>query len=282
MKHYTEKTAAAVVNSLLKAARKTPRTGMHNPWTDKEGRRCVCDGFRAYRFAKLPDGVNVLPDDTEKDAPRQAVDFTFSALDAGSVVEMPAPDANAVKTALDDFRKGRTQNTIYDLGAEYPAVNVSYLYDLIRLFPAAKWYVYTDPAKRMISPIFAVCDEGAAALLPVRTIAKSKPRAAADPAPTVQRPANIPTGGEWFYVYSRLYCDNRYRLTDPGRGKVGITKFYAPRYAAEKLEQVKAMLDDVSAVNAGVSFQLRKANGRTPVYTVTTYTPEGFAAMFAA
>lgn len=277
MKHYTEKTAAAVINGLLKAARKTPREGMHNPWTDEKGRACVCDGFRACRLAKLPAGVNVLPTNTEQEAPTKAVDFVFSTLDAGNVVEMPAPDMDAVKTVLTACRADASSNFIYDLGEEYPAVNVSYLYDLVRLFPAAKWYVFTDPAKRMISPIFAVCEEGSAALLPIRTTAKSKP------AKPTQRPANIPAVKEWFYVYSRPVGEKRFLLTDLGRGSVGINKFYAPRYEEENLDRVKDMLDEAAAINPGATFQLRKANGRAVVYTaVPTFTPEGFAAMIAA
>lgn len=196
---YNEKTAAAVLNSLLRAARKQPREGLHDAWTDEQGRTCALDGFRAYCLNTAPAGMQVTwtcRPDPARAAARAAENNAilarvFAALDAGKVVEMPAPDADAVKAFIAAEKQEPTHKGIYDLGKDFPAVNMKYLYDIIRLFPAAKWYVSADPYARMVSPIFIVADEGRACLLPVRV--DSKPwKAPEAPAAPVEKPAPAP------------------------------------------------------------------------------------------
>lgn len=276
MMKYTAKTAAAVCNRLLKAARKTPRELFHDAWTDKTGRCCLSDGFRAYRLSSCPDGLNAdrpaplvcgNPFDLDKSA--------FSSLDTGDVVEMPAPDVNAVKTFIAAEKQKPGANMVYDLGAEFPSVNALYLLDMLRLFPCAKWYVDPDPYARMIRPVFAVCDEGSAALFPVRVASKPcKPR---------ETPSDFLQTEYKYFIYGRLPGDSRFRLADVGRGAIGVKKLCAPRYQEQHLDRIKDMLDDCAAQNPGVDFQLRTLDGRRTVYTaVPIFTPEGFAARYTA
>lgn len=297
---YNEKTAAAVLNSLLRAARKTPRESLHDVWTDEQGRTCAMDGYRAYCLNAAPAGMKVTwtsrPDPAR--AAARAADnnkilaHVFNALDAGKTVEMPAPDADAVKSFMtaDKEQGGRG---VYDLGKDFPAVNVKYLWDIIRLFPVAKWYVLADPYARMVSPVFIVADEGRACLLPIRQDSKPwKAPEAPAPAPAEkhaadERPENIPADeNPWkcdYFVYSRPAGEKRFLLTNLREGTVGMKKFYAPMYKEKHLEQIKEMLDLAAAENPGAVFQLRKLDGKKVVYTaVPTVTPEMFAARIAA
>lgn len=296
---YTEKAAAAVINSLLRTARKMPRESLHNAWTDEQGRTCAMDGFRAYCLNAAPAGMQVTltcrPDPARAAAyaaeNNKILDYIFKPLDAGKTVEMPAPDADAVKAfmAADKKQGGRG---VYDLGKEFPAVNVKYLWDIIRLFPAAKWYVLADPYARMVNPVFIIADEGRACLLPIRQASKpckapEAPAAAPVEKPAAGRPETIsadePPLKYDYFVYTRPAGEKRFLLTNLSEGTVGMKKFCAPRYKEKHLEQVKEMLDLAAAENPGAVFQLRKLDGKKVVYTaVPTVTPEMFADMIAA
>lgn len=70
-----------------------------------------------------------------------------------------------------------------------------------------------------------------------------------------------------FFIYSRPAGERRFALTDLARGTVGLGKFYAPRYRAEDLEQLKKWLDTAAATYHGAVFQLRRLDGKTVVYT---------------
>ncbi len=277
MNKYTEKTAAAVCNRLLKAARKMPRELFHNAWTDKAGRCCLSDGFRAYRLSNCPDGLNAQrPAPIVGGNPFDLDKIAFTSLDVGDVVEMPAPDMNAVKTFITAEKQKPIANMVYDLGNEYPAVNALYLLDMIRLFPCAKWYIDRDAYARMVHPVFAVCAEGSAALLPVRVGSKpcKKPE---------ETPSNSLQAEYKYFVYGCVPGESRFRLVDINRGTIGIKKLYAPRYKEQNLGQIKDMLDDCAAQNPGMTLQLRTLNGRRTVYTaVPIFTPEGFAARYTA
>ena len=280
MKTYSEKTAAAVMNSLLRAARKTPREGLHDAWTDEQGRTCALDGFRAYCLNTAPAGMletwTCKPDPAAAAARRadnnKILAHVFAALEAGNVAEMPAPDADAVKSFLDAEKKEPAHQWLYDLGPEFPLVNVKYLHDIIRLFPVAKWYVDADPYARMVRPIYIVADEGRACLLPCRSDKK--------PCKAPEKPADETA---WkYFIYSRPAGEKRFLLTNLNEGTVGMKKIYAPRYMERDVEKVKLMLDRVADENPGAIFQLRKLDGKTVVYTAATVTPETFAAMIAA
>ena len=169
---YTEKTAALMMNKLLRSSRKMYRQGLYDAFTDSRGRTCALDGYRAYCLNTAPAGVlepclNSSRSDWQAAENSKILDTVFRPLDTGNVVEMPAPDADAVKAHI-AVKKANP----YDLGAGYPMVDAQYLYDIIRLFPNARWYVDPDPYARMVRPIFIVADEGRACLLPIRSNSK--------------------------------------------------------------------------------------------------------------
>lgn len=289
MKTYTEKTAAAVCNRLLQAARKNnDHPAFHNAWTDSKGRCVLTDTFRAYRLNKAPAGLSeILQTGMDKQENRIALDKVFVPLDAGMLVEMPAPDVNAVKSFIAECKKSDSDHFDYELGPEYPVVNAKYLLDVLRLFPSAKWFVNPDIHYRMIRPVFAVCAEGSACVVPIRVFNR-RPQTTPEPVqdkPTAQRPKTISdgNGGFDYFIYSRPAGSSRYYLTDMGQGTVGVTKMYAPRYQEKNLERIKELLDRAAADNPGASFQLRKLDGKRVVYTAApTISPEEFADLIAA
>ncbi len=295
MKKYSEKTAAAVFNRILSSARKMGvRTCLFNPWTDAQGRYCACDGFRAYRLHAAPAGVSLVDDP----APKMGVDLeNLMPAEVEKMVEMPAPDAGAVKA----FQKATGKSgEPYDLGDGFPMVNANYLLDMIRLFPAARWYVDADPYLRMIRPIYAVCEQGDAALCPVRSLKKpyrepkqeqKEPAPAAEPSPAPQRRETIPAAAPAaqakpeprYFVYVRPAGAGNYSLADIQRGRIGVNVFFAPRYTAAELERLQELLDRAAAANKGVAFQIRKDDRRSIVYQAEpAFTPEMFAETVAA
>ena len=98
-KQFTEKTAAAVLNRLLKRCQKdnAKKEAFHKAWIDAAGRQCVCDGYRAYRLNSRLDAVETNTDRIPMD-----LDKILQPLDAGKVDEIPAPDAEAVALAITD------------------------------------------------------------------------------------------------------------------------------------------------------------------------------------
>lgn len=297
MRRYTEKTAAAVCNRLLQAARKNKNYPLlHAAWTDSKGRCLLTDSYRAYRLNKTPSGLSGALN--EKNEPEKLIDLDriFAPLDSGLLVEMPAPDPNDVKAFIERVKEQNDSciafdNFDYDLGPDYPVVNAKYLLDILRLFPSAKWFVYPDIHARMIRPIYAVCDEGSACVVPLRVFNRKpqvKPEAVQD-RPATQRPETISktetaaTPSFDYYIYSRPAGSSRYYLTDMGQGTVGVNKFFAPRYQKKNLERIEELLDRAAADNPGASFQIRKLDGKRVVYTATpTISPEEFAALIAA
>ena len=171
MKTYTDKKAAMYCNRVLSAARGIYHKEIWNAWLDADGRTNVCDGFRAYRLLRRPDGLSTVL----TVAPRfcKPIDLTpvFQPLDLGDVVSMPAP----VETDVDAVRRYKSTDSrvLFDLGVEFPAVNGRYLWEIMQLLPGAKWFCLRDPRRRMLSPVYAVSDAGSACLLPIRTYGKA-------------------------------------------------------------------------------------------------------------
>ena len=301
--NYTEKKAASLCNRVLNGARKDMnRRMLHNPWTDNEGRFCVCDGFRAYRLNEQPAGiVEKLSVNVDPSLQHIDLDTIFSPLyKEGRYTEMPRPDLDTLKAFIKEEHQRPAPKNIYDLGAEYPAVNMAYLRDVLELFPDGRFFVDADPYARMIHPIFVKSERGTAAVLPIRTDAKpwKKPEEKPAAAPVEETPA-APAAAEQpaakpekhsepavyaYWVYSRPAGENRFLLTNINQGAVGIGRFYAPRYKEEHFDKLKDLLETLAFDNPGAIFQIRTIakKPRTVFTTAPVLTPEMFAAQFAA
>ena len=178
-----DRTAATVLNGILRTSRKEGRAMISNAWTDAQGRTCATNGYMAICLPWRP--AALLPDVelSEEDKDRAAYvangieEKIFSAVD---LVTIQAPDLAAVKDFYAQHKSGKTAlERAFDLGAKLPAVDIVYLYNVFRALPSASWYV--DPARSIVSPLYAMDDEtGArAVILPIR-------KAAADPEPAAE------------------------------------------------------------------------------------------------
>lgn len=181
MKRYTAKKAGRICEKVLSAARSVggeKTLPLHNAWTDAAGRTYVCDGYRAYRLNAAPEGMTVtwsvhIWSDAIKarvNQVREGVQRMFKLPDTGdadgyTLSEMPAPDYNTVAAAA--RFPYYNPNVRYDCGDDFPVVNAKYLRDALDLLPGAKWYCVNGP-QRMVSPVYAVSDNGTAVILPIR------------------------------------------------------------------------------------------------------------------
>lgn len=304
-KSFTEKTAAAVYNRLLKKCRKDQpkREAYHVAWIDADGRQCACDGYRAYRLNTRLDAI-----ETNAEKIPMNLDKIFSPLDAGTVEEIPAPDPEAVRLAIIDGRN-HSRPGLYDCGPEKPAFNPEYVQEVLRLFPGGKWYI--DPAHPMTGPAFIVHEAGTACICPVR---KKQDQPAETPAapetaaadqsaePAVPDPAPAPAAGTdekapeelpkplfkkyTFFVYAKHPGDKNFSLADPAHGVNKLQVLYTPRFTDAEFPKLKSFLDYLSIVNPGAVYQIRTIEKRKTVYTTApesaVFTPEDFVTLFAA
>lgn len=306
-KQFTEKTAAAVLNRLLKSCIKNQpkREAYHKAWIDAAGRQCVCDGYRAYRINTRLDAVETSAEQIPMD-----LDKIFQPLNAGKVEEMPAPDPEAVNLAIIDG-KNHSRPALYDCGPEKPAFNAEYLREILRLFPGAKWYF--NPAAPTTGPAFIVHDAGSACICPVRKkqehpadgqTAPEKP--AADqtppaapapeqepepaPKPKPEKPAETVPPAAFknlvFFVYMKAPGDKNFSLADIHKGTNRLTAIYAPRYTEDRRQELEQALDCLAAGNPGFTFQIRRIDNKKTVFTSNpdraVFTPDRFAELFAA
>ena len=187
-KRFTEKTAAAVCKRLLKDAVKC-RADLAYGWTDDKGRQCFSDGYRGYRFNNALPGLPWK----EEHAAASALAQVFAPLDAGGLVEMPTPDADAVKSFVEAHKRGGEFIGVpYDLGDLLPMVNPLFVLDALRLFPGAVWYVLPDLPKRITSPVFLVHPPSSSRYTTGQSWSASRPRSSPPPSRPKMSPPRCP------------------------------------------------------------------------------------------
>lgn len=187
-----DRIAATVINGILRYNRKSSRENLYNPWTDEKGRTCTTDGFRVFCLPWRPailEDVETSAIDADRATLAAGLNrICFADLDAGNMIEIPAPDLDAVKAHIAQHKGDNSRSAMaYDLGADLPVANAKYLYDVLRVLPGATWYVKADPVKRMSGCICAVTETGArAAVLPMRVFKDPEP--SAEPETAAQQP----------------------------------------------------------------------------------------------
>lgn len=279
-KRYSEKIAASICRKLINHANKHTEITKYS-WMDADGNQCYCDGYRAYRLRSPLEDMPVLPEDVKP----VNLNFCFKDLDTGNITPIQEPDPDAVRKFVEENRhmhKGRNvyNGTPYDMGEGLPMVNPSYLLDALRLFPGATWYVLPDPVARLSNPIFIEHEAGTACICPIRDEEKLKAAKAAKELPTAKQPAPMP---EWntepkYFIYAKFKGEKKYYLADLANGKYMIKAMYAPMYPESRLDEIKEKLDLCAGADLTASFQIRKTNGKSVIYTaVPTFTPELFA-----
>lgn len=161
MKKYSEKAAAAVLNSVLKYTRNNDcREALWYAWQDVDGRQCVIDGFRAFRLAVPVEGVPQMPEGmTPVDLPR-----VYEGAERGALREIPAPTpAELAALAAYDRAHGGALRYMYMFGEGLPVVNLAYLRDALKVFPDARLFV-----RDVISPVILKSTHGDGLILPIR------------------------------------------------------------------------------------------------------------------
>lgn len=293
-KRYTEKTASAVCNRLLKRC-KSEHGRLSKGWIDVTGNQCFCDGFRAYRLKTPIDGVPMA----EVGEIPVKLDTVFKPLDTGKVVEMPAPDPDDVKSFIEARSDKRGRDFLpYDLGEFFPLVNPEYVRDVLRLFPGAKWYVVEKIASRPTKPVFIVHEMGSACIMPMVGGPEKNRQFTEKPTPTAEaagtQPPEVDEEAQTkavkalcteyaFFIYAKFPGDKKFYLADLIGGAYKVAKLHAPRYKEEDAAALMEALDRAAARNPGADFQLRKLDGKTVVYNaVPTFTPEDFLKRYAA
>ena len=280
MKQYTDKKASVLAEKLLKAARKTENRkaarAIENAY-NHEGKCYIIDGFRGYRLNKRPSGITEIwraetPTDEEMKNIKKLHDYLvnglFAPLDNKTLAEMPAPDANAVKSFIKSINNGECTNksNAFELGDGCPFVNPWYLLDIIELLPGAKWYYNPE---RTLDPVYAESPDGAAVLLPIRIFNETP----AEP----DKPETV------YVIYAKLPDSKKYYRADLSKGRVGVNALCTPVYPESRLETIKKALEKTASENPGASFQIRTDDGKRAVYTTAmTLTPHEFLKRYAA
>lgn len=151
------------------------RESLHYAWIDSEGRQCVCDGYRAFRF-KEP-----LPLEPRPENAGEAIDLDKIMPDGNGYASSPLPSAKELKAliAIEKARAGRGyRGAKWDFGDGKPIVNAEFLLDLVQVFPDAT-EIFHGVGTKICSTMFARCDAGDAILLPLRDATVSERIAAA-------------------------------------------------------------------------------------------------------
>ncbi|MBP5731004.1 MAG: hypothetical protein J6X19_07350, partial [Clostridia bacterium] len=155
--------AVKIIGALLKGNEKGGRKALAYPWTDAEGRQCVCDGYQAYRLREaLP-----LPERPENIGDGIALERIFPA-DLTGFKRLPMPSANDLKSFIAVERAKASKRNLepgWDFGPHAPTVNACYLLNAARIFPAASEILWST----LMSPLVITCEAGDALLMPIRT-----------------------------------------------------------------------------------------------------------------
>ena len=141
MAGYSEKTAAAVINSMLNYTRRNDkREALWYSWRDADGRQCAIDGYRAFRLAGPLDSLPEMP---EYCTPINLA-RVFALAEEGELRELAAPALADVEALIAYDRKcPGPYRYMYMFGKGLPVVNASFLRDALKVFPDARLF-YRD------------------------------------------------------------------------------------------------------------------------------------------
>jgi len=159
--------ATRTITKMLNYAKKHDyRESLHYAWSDSQGRQCVADGYRAFRF-KEP-----LPLEPRPENAGEAFDLEKVMPDGKGYASTPLPSAKEIRAHIEIERAKYTGKrggfvALWDFGEGKPVVNAHYLLDLVQVFPDAAEIFY-GVGEKLLSPLYVKCDAGDAILLPVR------------------------------------------------------------------------------------------------------------------
>lgn len=154
--------ALTTINKLLRDCKRNEpaRELLHYAYTDSNGRQCVADLHRIFRFNKplmlepRPEGLELF--DADKYFPKVLSGYSIAQL----------PDAARLKEliALSKAKLGKKYiRTCYNLTRDV-GINAQYLLDLLSVFPDVTEVYYINS----VSPIYAVSANGDAIICPLK------------------------------------------------------------------------------------------------------------------
>lgn len=154
------KSCGSAIQAVKRLIRTCARNDMRGVWKSADGSAwCCCDGQREVRLKNVS-GVSVL----EQSFPNLEAQIDDCAKTAGK--SLPLPTAAELKTYIAaEKAAGVKPNALwYWWGSDTPAVNASFLLDMVTIFPDCKEARY----RTELSPLYFCGDNGDGILLPVR------------------------------------------------------------------------------------------------------------------
>ena len=179
---------------VLKNAANYSRESIKYQWTDKNGRQCFMDGFRAYRLKEaldLPPRPDNAGESVDLDNILKGTMFSAEPLTLPSIGELKA----TIQTQRAEYRatnKGPMRKPfepLWRFGDGLPVVNADYLIDTIAIMGEdadVRYSLTKDGKPNCVGMVHFTSNAGEAFLLPIRMASSSQPKPAAKPDPDVQ------------------------------------------------------------------------------------------------
>ena len=165
MRRFTEKKAKHLIDRIISNACANGNSEVAMGFTVPEGTMFV-DGHRGYLFPASAPVPNGRSEGAEVMYERFLPYFTNAKKNCTH--EIKAPDIMEVKAVARSIRH-KGVPFVYDLGFCFPALNCTYLIDMLEMFPDARVFVNTSSPW---APVLFESEHGTGIILPVRTESK--------------------------------------------------------------------------------------------------------------
>lgn len=154
------KSCGSAIQAVKRLIRTCARNDMRGVWKSADGSAwCCCDGQREVRLKNVS-GVPVL----EQSFPNLEAQIDGCAKAASKSLRLPTAAELKTYIAAEKSAGVKPDSPWYWWGSDTPAVNASFLLDMVTIFPDCKEARY----RTELSPLYFCGDNGDGILLPVR------------------------------------------------------------------------------------------------------------------
>ena len=154
------KSCGSAIQAVKRLIRTCARNDMRGVWKSADGSAwCCCDGQREVRLKNVS-GVPVL----EQSFPNLEAQIDGCAKAASKSLRLPTAAELKTYIAAEKAAGIKPDSILYWWGSDTPAVNASFLLDMVTIFPDCKEARY----RTELSPLYFCGDNGDGILLPVR------------------------------------------------------------------------------------------------------------------
>lgn len=154
------KSCGSAIQAVKRLIRTCARNDMRGVWNSADGSAwCCCDGQREVRLKNVS-GVPVL----EQSFPNLEAQIDGCAKAASKSLRLPTAAELKTYIAAEKAAGVKPDSLWYWWGSDTPAVNASFLLDMVTIFPDCKEARY----RTELSPLYFCGDNGDGILLPVR------------------------------------------------------------------------------------------------------------------